>query len=79
MLPTASTTQPQLLQVPGLAAAAGLDLYYGAARAGPARQRRRSASQAPPLTAALRWAERADGLIFRNADRFSQRAFAALC
>ena len=32
----ASTTQPQLLQVHELAAAAGSDLYHGASRAGPA-------------------------------------------
>ena len=51
--------------------------YHGATRAGPAQQRRSSAYQALPLTAALRRAERADGLIFRNVDRFSQRAFAA--
>ena len=75
----ASTTQPQLLQVPGLAAAAGSDRFHGAARAGPAQQRRSPAYQALPLTAALRRAERADGLIFRNADRFSQRAVAAHC
>ena len=48
----ASTTQPQLLQVPGLAAAAGLDLYHGATRAGPARQRAAQLlkhSRSPPL------------------------------
>ena len=35
--------------------------------------------KAPPHSAASARAERADGLIFRNADRFSQRAFAAHC
>ena len=66
----ASTTQPQLLQVPGLAAAAGLDLYHGAARAGPAQQRRSSAYQALPLTAALRRAERADSVKLSKGGEF---------
>ena len=47
----ASTTQPQLIH--WLAAAAGSDPYHGAARAGPAQQRRSSAYQALPLTARL--------------------------
>ena len=49
----ASTTHPYLLLVPGLAAAAGSDLYHGAARAGPAQQRRSSQlikhCRSPPL------------------------------
>ena len=55
--PTLFSRRRALLAEVGItthAAAAGSDLYHGAARAGPAQQRRSSAYQALPLTAAQR-------------------------